>query len=127
MSNLKDKGYHKLKVVAEAQKLIIMVYQVTEKFPRSELFGLTSQLRRCAVSILLNIVEGDRRKSSKDFYRFLGISDGSSAELEVGLEISLDLKFLSQLDYDLVESQRQLVSAMVVGLMKSVKRRLGVS
>jgi len=121
MLHAKKKGYHRLKIVPEAKILIKMVYKYTENFPKSEEFGLKSQLRRASVSILLNIVEGERRTTDKEFLRFLEISDSSSAELEVGLEISLDLSFLTKNQFQIVEDQRQKVTFMLIGLKNKVK------
>lgn len=70
------------------------VYSVTSRFPESEKFGLTNQLRRAAVSIPSNIAEGASRSSSKDFSRFLEIAIGSAYELETQLLIASDLKFI---------------------------------
>lgn len=86
---MKNKGYHRLKLVEKLKFFIKHTYEATEKFPRSETFGLTSQLRRAAVSALLNIVEGDRRKSTKEFLRFLEIADASLAEVEIALELAI--------------------------------------
>lgn len=74
------------------------IYNITSKFPDSEKFGLTNQLRRASVSIPSNIVEGSSRKSKKDFSRFLQISIGSAYEIETQLMIALDLKFISEDD-----------------------------
>lgn len=120
---MKNQGYHRLRVVIEGKKMVKMVYLASQSFPKSELYGLTSQLRRATLSILLNIVEGDRRKSNKEFLRFLEIADGSSAEVEVCLEVALDLLFLSEKQYQELESQRQLVTSMLIALMKKVKEK----
>jgi hypothetical protein len=69
------KGYHKLIICDKARILVKEIYLLTEKFPQAEIFGLTSQIRRAAVSVLLKIVEGQRRNSHKDFLRFLDTAD----------------------------------------------------
>ncbi|MDU8886255.1 four helix bundle protein [Yeosuana sp. MJ-SS3] len=72
------------------------IYKITSKFPESEKFGLTNQLRRASVSIPSNIAEGSSRKSDKDFSRFLEITLGSAYEIETQLLIAHDLKFISE-------------------------------
>ncbi|WP_298320480.1 four helix bundle protein [uncultured Aquimarina sp.] len=76
------------------------VYDITSRFPETEKFGLTNQLRRAAVSIPSNIAEGSSRNSNKDFSRFLQITLGSAYEIETQLLISLDLKFIDQAELD---------------------------
>ncbi len=76
------KSHNDLKVYQESMDLVIQVYKITNSFPESEKFGLTSQIRRASVSIPSNIAEGAARESKKEFKRFLYISLGSAAELE---------------------------------------------
>ena len=80
-------------------ELAVEVYELTDRFPKSEIFGLTSQMRRAAVSIPSNIAEGRRRLTQKEFIHFLTISYGSGAELETQLEISKKLSFSKNLNY----------------------------
>jgi four helix bundle protein len=82
-----------LRAWQDAKALAVQTYRVTEAFPKSELFGLTSQMRRAAVSIASNVAEGQGRSSKPDFVRFLRISRGSLLELETQLEIAQELKF----------------------------------
>ncbi len=119
-----DKGYHQLQVWKKSRELIITIYEITEKFPRSEQFGLTSQIRRAAISVLLNIVEGDRRRSRKEFLRFLDTADASLTEVEACLEIAFDLQYLSGLEIQKVEDKRREIAAMLSGLIKAVKKSL---
>lgn len=88
-------SYQKLQVWKKAFQLAIDVYRATEKFPRSEIFGLVSQMRRCAVSISSNIAEGRGRSSDKEFRQFLDIAKGSCNELENQILISQELKYFS--------------------------------
>jgi four helix bundle protein len=92
MSNWQS-GYQKLIVWQEARKLVTLVYQLTESFPRSEEFGLKSQLRRAVVSILANIAEGWLRKSPKDKIRFLEIAQGSLLEVETEGLVAFDINY----------------------------------
>ena len=73
--------------------LVVLVYALTEKYPKSEVYGLVSQMRRCAISVPSNIAEGRRRGTRKDFKQFLTIAYGSGAELETQLEIAKRLRF----------------------------------
>jgi four helix bundle protein len=86
-------SYKDLRAWQDAKALAVQTYRVTEAFPKSELFGLTSQMRRAAVSIASNVAEGQGRSSKPDFVRFLRISRGSLLELETQLEIAQELKF----------------------------------
>ncbi|MFD2540815.1 four helix bundle protein [Lacinutrix gracilariae] len=76
------------------------IYSITSKFPETEKFGLTNQLRRAAVSIPSNIAEGSSRHSNKDFIRFLQMTLGSAYEIETQLLIAYDLKFINQKELD---------------------------
>jgi len=89
------KSYKDLPAYQKAYKLCLDVYSVTEAFPKQDIFGLVAQMRRSAVSIPSNIAEGNRRKSRKEYVRFLSIAPGSCAELETQISLSTDLKFLT--------------------------------
>ena len=93
------KAYQKLIVWQRAKELVVLVYKITDKFPKSEEFGLKSQMRRAAVSILSQIAEGYSRKSIKDKKHFIKISIGSLFELESDIEVSYELGFLNNNDY----------------------------
>ena len=117
------KGFHDLLVWQKAFNLVLLVYRVTEKFPKSELYGLVSQTRRAAISVVLNIVEGDRRRSRKEFLRFLDMADASLVELEACLELAVELGFLSQNDFSLIENKRKELAVMLVAFIKAVKNQ----
>jgi four helix bundle protein len=85
---MKVKSYRDLMVWMAAMQLAEDIYQVTEAFPAREQFGLTSQLRRAAVSVPSNIAEGHARDSAREFLRFLSVAQGSLAEMETQLELS---------------------------------------
>ncbi|MEO8638259.1 MAG: four helix bundle protein [Candidatus Taylorbacteria bacterium] len=76
-------------------KLSVIAYHLTKKFPREEMYGLTSQIRRAAVSIPSNIAEGRNRNTKKDFIQFLKISFGSTAEIETQMEIASELQYIT--------------------------------
>lgn len=91
------KSHKDLKVWQESMTLVEVVYAKTKLFPKEELFGLTSQVKRVAVSIPSNIAEGAGRKGSKEFQRFLYIAMGSASELDTQIEIAVRLGFV---EYD---------------------------
>ena len=88
--------FKELQIWKRSRLFCSKIYEVTHKFPESEKFGLTNQLRRASVSIPSNIAEGSSRISNKDFARFLQISIGSAYEIETQLLIAFDLKFISK-------------------------------
>ncbi|MEO5367409.1 MAG: four helix bundle protein [Magnetococcus sp. WYHC-3] len=88
-----NRGYKDFIVWKKAMELVVEIYKITDKFPKSELFGLTSQMRRCAVSIPSNIAEGSRRKNKKDTLHFYIIAFGSGSELETQIELAKLLDF----------------------------------
>lgn len=90
------RGYRKLIAWQKANLLAEKVYEVTNDFPKSEIFGLTSQLRRAALSVPANIIEGYARNSKKEFHRFLSIALGSLSEVEYFLQFSFKQKLIRQ-------------------------------
>lgn len=121
--NKDSKGYHKLITWQRARELIKLVYKYTENFPKAEEFGLKGQLRRAVVSVVLNIVEGYRRSTTKDYLHFLNTANGSLSELEAALEISLDLEFLSKESYEILENKRSEVGYLLSQLVKSLQKK----
>jgi len=113
--------FKQLKVWEKAHELTLEIYRVTATFPKHELYGLVSQMRRCAVSIGSNIAEGRGRDGDPDFQRFLGIAIGSAAELEYQLLLSRDLGFLSAQQYSPVCSSLAEVGRMLVALREKVR------
>lgn len=122
MKDKKEKGYHRLLIWQKARELVILIYRHTEGFPRSEEFGLKGQIRRASVSVLLNIVEGHRRNSKKEFLQFLNIAFGSLTEVEAGWELVLDLGFISEVDYNEVELKRGEVAFLLNSFIKGLKQ-----
>ena len=98
-------------------RLVVNLYEITEKFPREEIFGITSQMRRAAVSIPSNIAEGRSRGSRKDFCNFLRIANGSAAELETQIEIAEQLIKTKHLNFseikELLTEVRKMLNAMI--------------
>jgi four helix bundle protein len=118
------KGYKKLKVWEKAHKFAIAVYQTTQGFPKEELYSLTSQLRRAAFSIPLNIVEGQASQSKREFLNFLNISNRSLVEAEYLLEVVEELGFIDKSIYDNLDQLRFEVAIMLQALMKAVRCNL---
>jgi len=87
--------YQDLVVWNKSVKFVSKIYLVTRNFPKSELFGLTNQLRRASISIPINIAEGYGRNSKREFLRFLGYSMGSLFEVQTQIRISYELKFIT--------------------------------
>ncbi|WP_191020698.1 four helix bundle protein [Flavobacterium selenitireducens] len=92
--------YVKLEVWVQARRLANRIYEITDGFPKVELYGLSNQMRRCAVSIPSNIAEGCGRQTSKDTINFLHISRGSLYELETQTYLSFDRKYISEEELD---------------------------
>jgi four helix bundle protein len=113
-------GYRKLIIWNESHKLMLAIYKITENFPGSELFGIISQLRRASLSIPTNIVEGYSGKSKKMFYRYLDIAFRSACEVEYLLEASRELKYLSNENYKILESQRAKTIALLRKFINSI-------
>ena len=114
------KSYRDLLVWQRAMNLAELVYKETSQFPKEEVYGLTSQMRRSAVSIPSNIAEGHARNSPAQFDQFLGISRGSLAELETQILLSEKLGFLKSEAKTLLLKQCDEVSRMLAGLKKSL-------
>jgi four helix bundle protein len=114
-------GYRDLIVWQKSMDLVIVVYELTEKFPKSEIYGLTSQIRRCTVSMPSNIAEGSRRRTQKDFRQFLIIAYSSGSELETQIEIAKRLPFGKNLDYIKVDSLLIEVMKMLNKMISNIK------
>lgn len=95
---------------------MIEIYRITEKFPKSEMYGLVSQMRRATVAIPSNIAEGKKRKTKKDFMHFLRIADGSGAELETQIIIAKEL--YPKLDFNKIENLLVEVQKMLIIMIK---------
>ena len=112
--------YKELKIWQEAMNLVQSVYQMTQGFPSDEKYGLSSQIRRSAVSIPSNIAEGAGRSSNKDFARFLAIAMGSAFELETQLELSCRLSMVSKEKLSEIEQKIEYVNNMNYKLQESL-------
>lgn len=113
-------SYKDLIVWQKAMQLAVKIYELTEQLPRTEQFGLTSQMRRAVVSIVSNIAEGSRRSSKKDYRQFILIALGSGAELETQLLLLRQLSFGERLEYTVVDG----LLDEVMKMLNSLARRL---
>jgi four helix bundle protein len=117
--------FRDLTVWQRAVELATCIYQVTAQFPRSEIYGLTSQLRRAAVSVASNIAEGAGRGSKKEFKQFLQMARGSNCELQTQLIIASNLEFASQNQVARAEALSHEVAKMLNGLLRSISQPPG--
>ena len=117
MHNLKE-----LKIWNKAIELSVLVYTATANFPKEEMYGLTSQIRRCAISIPSNIAEGAGRNSNKEFCQFLGISNGSSYELQTQLIISNKLNLIDDTTIEPLLKEIDEIQKMNYKLQLSMKQ-----
>jgi four helix bundle protein len=114
-----------LLVWQKAKALAVHVYRSTEQFPRSETYGLTSQLRRAAVSVPSNIAEGQGRLTRGEFLNFLGQARGSLLELDTQLAIALDLSYLTTSQYDILDQELYQVLGFLNRLIDSLRKSKG--
>ena len=114
------KSFEELIVWQEARKFTNSIYKLTKKYPQEELYGLTSQMRRAAVSIISNIAEGFDRRTTKEFVNFLIIARASVSEVQNDLYISLDLNYINtknfQTNYDYAQKIAKLINGLITYL-----------
>jgi len=113
--------FRDLLVWQKAMILVTDVYRASSEFPKSEQYGLTSQLRRCAVSIPSNIAEGFGRDSTNDYLRFLSIANGSLYESQTQLEIARNLDFLSEQQFTQLLEQAREIERMLSSLIRRLR------
>ncbi|MBP6182485.1 four helix bundle protein [Flavobacterium sp.] len=116
--------YNKLEVWIEARKLVNLLYDSSKLFPKEELFGLTNQMRRAAVSIPSNIAEGCGRQTSKDTLHFLHIARGSLYELETQYYLALDQKYIAENDFNGAFEQMQGCKKLLNGFINYYKNKI---
>ena len=117
----KIKSFTDLDAWKEGHQLVLMIYKITKLFPKEEIFGLASQLRRCAVSITSNIAEGFSRQSYKEKLQFYSIAQGSVTELQNQLLVSRDVGYIANEQFQEIAVQSIKVHKIVNGLIKSSK------
>jgi four helix bundle protein len=119
------RDYTKIEAWKLADELTVAVYKATQSFPREEIYGLTSQLRRASYSVPANIVERSSRGSKKDYLHFLHISRGSLSETQYFIHLSRRLGYLSDADAECLMDQTRRAFACLHGLMKAVEKEAG--
>jgi len=118
------RDHKRLKAFQLADDLAVAVYKTTASFPKEEQFGLTSQMRRAAVSVASNIVEGSARHSLSDYVRFLDMAYGSACELEYQVSLAHRLGYLSDTDFDALRNACCETSRTLNALIRSLRDRL---
>jgi four helix bundle protein len=119
-------AHKKLSVWQESMEIAVLIYNITACFPKSEIFGLSSQIRRSAGSIPANISEGAARGAPKEFVRFLRIASGSLSELDTHLDLAYRLHYLN-LDTILdLQGKMKKISAQIHGLIRSINQKLEI-
>ena len=119
------RDHRKLRAFELADQLALIIYQVTRSFPKEELFGLTSQIRRAAVSVPSNIVEGCARNTQVDYLRFLDTAYGSVRELEYQLSLAMRLGLLPDETGNSISSISQETGKVLYGLIRSMRQAAG--
>jgi four helix bundle protein len=118
------RDYKKIKAFQFADDLVMKVYEITQKFPKEEIYGLTSQLRRAAISIAANIAEGSSRQHQKDYLHFLSIAKSSLSETEYLLSLAVRLGYLTPKDSERVNVAANVTAKTLYGLMQSVRKEI---
>lgn len=113
--------FRKILVWQKSITLVTKIYKATSTFPREEVFGLTSQIRRSSVSVPSNIAEGSGRESSKDFLRFLYISLGSIFEMQTQLEIAKNIIYINEEEFNLLYEDSREIERMLASLIRKLK------
>ena len=117
----KIKSFTQLIAWQESHKLVIMIYKVTRNFPKDEIFGLVSQLRRAVISITSNIAEGFSRQSWKEKAQFFFVALGSLTEIQNQLLAARDIGYLEKKDFDNMAKQTVIANKLINGLIKKAK------
>jgi four helix bundle protein len=123
----KARGYRDLLVWQNGMAMAKQIYQLTREFPNEEKFGLVAQMRRAAVSIPSNISEGQARNSSGEFVRFISMAEGSLAELDTQVQLSVDLDFANPSDTAVIFEAISELQRMLNGLRRAIAAKKAVT
>lgn len=115
------RDFHKLIIWQRSHQLTLAVYRISKLFPKEEIFGLTSQMRRAVSSIPTNIAEGCGRASNKDFAHFLQIAIGSATEVEYQLLLARDINYINDDDYQTLANETVVVRKMIIKYQSELK------
>ena len=118
------KTFRDLLIWQKAMVLVTKCYSVTKQFPKEELFSLTSQIRRCSISIPSNIAEGFGIETNKDYHRFLNIAMGSLFEFQTQIEIAYNLEYISQDKFNIIYEDSRELERMLSSFTNKVKANL---
>ena len=114
------RDFHNYKVWEKGPQFALSIYRKTKSFPKDELFGITSQIRRAATSIPFNIAEGCGRRSDSEFAHFLNIAAGSASEVEEELLLSFDLEYMDKTSYQQLDKEVNDIKAMLNKLIETL-------
>lgn len=117
-------NYRELKIWNDSVELSVEIYEKVNVFPKQELYGLSDQIKRSAVSIPSNIAEGAGRNSQLEFNRFLSIASGSAAELNTQLIIANKLKFFLNADFEVLQQKLEVLHKMIYKLKRAVQKSI---
>ena len=118
------RAHEDLRVYEAGMELVKEIYEITKGFPKEELYGITGQVRRAAVSVVANIAEGAARGSRKEFIHFLNISRGSLSEVEALIDVSHMIGYINDDIKDQLKNKSADVSSLLSGLINSIRKRL---
>jgi four helix bundle protein len=121
MQNMKT--FRDLLIWQKSMNLVTEIYQLTNSFPKEEIYGLSSQIRRSAISIPSNIAEGYGRDGNSDYLRFLNISISSLFEIQTQLEISYNLKYINQIQFNKTNGESREIERMLSAFIRKIKDR----
>ncbi|WP_084503106.1 four helix bundle protein [Desulfatirhabdium butyrativorans] len=119
------KSYRDLDVWQKSMDLVVACYRITDIFPKKEIYGLSSQLQRAAVSLSANIAKGHQRQHSREFLQFLSIASGSLAGLETHLQIAHRLGYIDEKQIEKLFEKTSEIGRTINGLRKSIEKRIG--
>lgn len=117
---MEERGYRKLIVWKRMQELVVLIYRLTETFPKSETFGLQGQMRRAAVSVISNFIEGYLKRSIKEKLLFLERSETSLLELIAQTEVCLMVGYFSEESYQIIEDKKREVGYLLYRYMTAL-------
>jgi four helix bundle protein len=119
-----DKPHKKLDLWNAAMELAVLVYHVTDSFPKAERYGLTDQVRRAIASVPSNIAEGAGRQTKKEFINYLHMAQGSLSELDTHLELAKRLGYLAQDNWAIIDRRMERIDKMLSGLIRHQKSNI---
>ena len=117
------KNFKSLLIWQKSMSLVTETYLITKEFPKEEIFGLTSQIRRSAISIPSNIAEGFGRDSNKEYLRFLNVSIASLFELQTQLEIGENIEYLTEQEFNKIYEDSRELERMLVAFINKIRER----